>query len=347
MSELHNYYRSDVVRISPDELSFIAPSAWQDIYGLRSGHDEFPKDSSVFTGLVNMLTANNADHSRFRRLLSHGFSDKALREQESLILTYVHNLMSGLKQQANASKGKANLGDWFNYTTFDVISDLSFGAPFDCLKNQDYHPWVSLVRDNTKAIALTDVAMRFPPFGSLLRLSVPKKLVQAREDHERMSREKVEQRLKIQTTRPDMVAYALRNRNDKKGSMTDEEIHRNMALFIGAGSETTGLLVSGAIWYMLTNPHCLKQANEEVRGRFHRVEDIKLKAITADLKYLQAVIDETFRIYPPATGAQPRMAPRGGDTVCGHWLPEGVGVPPFTNLSLRYLIPLCSNSTLY
>ncbi|KAL8795325.1 MAG: hypothetical protein Q9195_002195 [Heterodermia aff. obscurata] len=326
MSELHNYYRSDVVRISPDELSFVAPSAWKDIYGLRSGHDEFPKDLTTFSGLVNLLTANNADHTRFRRLLSHGFSDKALREQESLIQTYVHNLISGLKHQAQASEGKANLGDWFNYTTFDVIADLSLGTSFDCLKNHDYHPWVSLIRDNIKAIALADVATRFPPLGNLLRLFVPKKLVQAREDHESISRGKVEQRLKTQTTRPDMVAYALRHRDDDKGGMTDEEIHQNMALFIGAGSESTGLLVTGAIWYLLTNPHCLEQANEEVRGRFNRIEDITLKAVTTDLKYLQAVIDETFRLYPPALSAQPRLAPKGGDTVCGDWIPEGTKV---------------------
>lgn len=337
MSELHTYYRSDVVRISPDELSFIAPEAWKDIHGLRPGYDEFPKDINTFTGLVNMLTANNADHSRFRRLLSHGFSDKALREQESLILAYVHNLMSGLKHQAKTSNGKANLGDWFNYATFDIISDLSLGTPLDSLKNHDYHPWVSLIRDNIKAIALGDVTARFPPLGSLLRLSVPKELVQARKDHESISKAKVEQRLKTQTTRPDMVGYALRHRNDEKGSMTDQEIHDNMALFIGAGSETTGLVVAGAIWYLLTNPHCLEQANEEVRGRFSRVEDIKIRAITEDLKYVQAVIDESFRLYPPALGGQPRMAPKGGDTVCGHWIPEGVSVVLHVS---RYQIPL-------
>ena len=350
MNELHNYYRSDVVRISPDELSFIAPSAWKDIYGLRPGHDEFPKDLNTFTGMSNMLTANNADHSRFRRLLSHGFSDKALREQEPLLLSYVHSLMSGLKHQAKASEGKVNVGDWFNYTTFDIVSDLSLGTSFDCLKNHDYHPWIALIRDNIKGIAFLDVSSRFPPLGRLLLLCLPKKLVRARADHERISKEKVEQRFKTETTRPDFVAYALRHRNDEKGGMTDEEIHNNMALFIGAGSETTGLLITAAIWYLLSNPHCFEQAKEEVRGRFSRFEDIKVKAITEDLKYLQAVIDETFRIYPPALSAQARMAPKGGDTVCGQWLPEGVSSPS-TYQDTRFLharfpphIPFCDLS---
>ena len=311
-------------------LEILTRKSSTDIHGLRPGHAEFPKDTNSFTQLVNILTANNADHSRLRRLLSHGFSDKALREQESLILTYVHNLMSGLKHQAKASQGKADLGDWFTYTTFDVISDLSLGTSFDCLKNHDYHPWVSMIRDSIKGVAFNDITTRFPPLGSLLRLSVPKKLVQGRANHQSIAKEKIEQRLKTQTTRPDLVAYALRHRNDEKGSMTDEEIHDNMAFFIAAGSETTGTLITGAIWYLLTNQHCLKQANEEVRGRFNRVEDIKLKAITADLKYLQAVIDESFRLYPSALGAQPRMAPKGGDTVCGQWIPEGVSVPPLT-----------------
>ena len=71
-SDLHTHFRSDVVRIAPDELSFIASSAWKDIYGVRPGQANFPKDRNVFFEVNSMITANDADHSRYRRLLSHG-----------------------------------------------------------------------------------------------------------------------------------------------------------------------------------------------------------------------------------------------------------------------------------
>ena len=328
MNDLHNYYRSDVVRISPDELSFIGPSAWKDILGSRPGDGAFPKDLDAFSGVNSIITANDADHSRYRRLLGHGFSDKALREQESLIQTYIGNLMDGLKKHIQGSEGKANLVDWFNWTTFDVISDLSFGEPFDCLRDNAYHPWVSLLMSGLKAVSLAHVTTRFPPLESLLRLYIPQKVKDAREDHMRMTKEKVDRRLGKETTRPDFVGYTLRH-SDEKGGMTREEIYNNMSSLIGAGSDTTAALLSGAVWFLLSNPHCLEQASQEVRERFKRSEDIKLQDVIADLPYLQAVIDETFRLYPPALGGQPRIAPKGGATVSGHWVPGAVsGSPP-------------------
>lgn len=340
MNELHNYYRSEVVRISPDELSFIGPSAWKDIYGLRPGHPEFPKDLSAFLGIEGILSANNADHRRYRRLLSHGFSEKALREQEPYIQNYYDNLISALKKQSQASDGKANLVHFFNWTTFDIISDLSFGESFDCVKNGRYHPWVGMVIDGIKATALFHVTTRFPPLSRLLQLCMPKKIVQGREDHLKLSSERVKQRLKTETTRPDFVTYAMRHQDDEKGGgMTVDELQHNMSNLIAAGSETTATHLAGAIWYLLANPHCLQQANEEVRGRFRRAEDINVKATIEGLPYLEAVINETFRIYPPALTSQARLGPKGGDTVSGHWVPEGVSIP--TNIRLQFLCRFC------
>lgn len=142
LAVLHDRYSSDVVRISPDELSFISPSAWNDIYGHRQGHAKFPKDLRLWGNIQGILTAPDADHSRMRRLLSHAFSDKALREQESLIQSHVHELISGLtKSIQGSSNGKIDLADWYHWTTFDVIGDLSFGESFNCLRDTMYHPW--------------------------------------------------------------------------------------------------------------------------------------------------------------------------------------------------------------
>lgn len=44
------------------------------------------------------------------------------------------------------------------------------------------------------------------------------------------------------------------------------------------------------------------------------------------LPYLQAVINEGLRIFPPATGLGSKVVPPGGDTVEGIFLPEGTKV---------------------
>ena len=286
MNDLHNYYRSDVVRISPDELSFIDPSAWKDIYGIRPVGGAFPKDLSGLPGVQSIVTANDTDHSRYRRLLAHGFSDKALREQEDLIQTYIGNLINGLKGTVPKSNSKANLVDWFNWTMVDIITDLSLGESFNCLEENAYHPWTSLIVRGMKFLSLAHVTTRFPPLGSLLSLYIPKKVKQARADHLKISKEKVERRLELGgNTRPDFVDYTLRHNGEKDG-MTREEIHNNMSTLIGAGSDTTSSLLSAAVWYLLNYPPGLEEVNAEVRGRFQSSQDINLQAVTSDLPYL-------------------------------------------------------------
>jgi cytochrome P450 len=44
------------------------------------------------------------------------------------------------------------------------------------------------------------------------------------------------------------------------------------------------------------------------------------------LPYLQAVIKEGLRIYPPATGLMSKEVPAGGDTVKGFFMPGGTGI---------------------
>lgn len=324
--DLHDYYRSDVVRISPDELSFTSASAWKDIYGDRPGHEHFQKDLLLFSGVDSIVTAPDADHSRLRRVLSHAFSDKALREQEPLVQSYIDNLIAGLQKQIDGPvKGRINLADWFNWTTFDTIGDLSFGESFNCLKDTHYHPWVANILDSTNKVVFDSVALRFPPLQRLLSWYAPRSGVQTSEFAQSLAREKVDRRIETQTTRPDFLSYILKNNEGKEhGGMTREEIHKNAATMIPAGSETTATLLTGAIWFLLKNPHCMEHTLEEVRS-FKKATEINLQSVVS-LPYYQAVIDETFRMYPPALRGQPRTVPKGGATVGGHFVPGGVSL---------------------
>jgi cytochrome P450 len=78
--------------------------------------------------------ANDADHARQRRALSHAFSTKALLEQEYIVKNYV-NVFSKKMREFAAQDGVVDVTDWFAYTTFDVIGDMALGEPFGCLEN--------------------------------------------------------------------------------------------------------------------------------------------------------------------------------------------------------------------
>jgi hypothetical protein len=77
LADLHNIY-GPVVRVRPDELSYINADAWKDIYGAKAA-------LLKYTGIIrrgpdsaeNLFSALKLeDHGRMRKNLNPGFSEK-------------------------------------------------------------------------------------------------------------------------------------------------------------------------------------------------------------------------------------------------------------------------------
>jgi cytochrome P450 len=58
-----------------------------------------------------------------RRVLSHAFSEKAMRDQEPLIQQYIDMLSDSLHLAAR--KGPVNIVQWYEFVTFDIIGKSS------------------------------------------------------------------------------------------------------------------------------------------------------------------------------------------------------------------------------
>lgn len=103
-----------------------------------------------------------------RKLLSHAFSDAALREQEPLVSQYFDLLIEKLEQQVDGpNKGKVDITAWYNFTTFDIVGDLAFGEPFGALKECEYHFWVATVFSVLRFGRVIRLANRYKWFGLL------------------------------------------------------------------------------------------------------------------------------------------------------------------------------------
>lgn len=92
---------------------------------------------------------------------------------------------------------------------------------------------------------------------------------------------------------------------------------------IVAGSETSATLLSGCIFYLCTAPHVMSRLVAEIRSTLKQDSDMTFRAVE-DLKYMNAVIQESLRIYPPFVTSLSRVVPQGGAFVNGHFLPEDV-----------------------
>ncbi|KAI3259002.1 hypothetical protein CBS147309_7676 [Penicillium roqueforti] len=322
MKALHQQY-GDVVRIAPDELSFIDGAAWKSIYGTRVGHGQKSKDDRFYAPTAgeapSIIISNDADHSRFRRLLSHAFSDSSLRGQEPIIKGYVDLLMQRLHENIDSGTNTVDMVAWYNFTTFDIIGDLAFGEPFDCLKNSDYHQWVSIIFSSLKYGAYANVSRRFPGSKYILPYITPKYVLSQRNTHLALTEEKVQSRIAKSNERPDFFGNILRYRNTEKGFSIPEMITNGSTLII-AGSETTATVLSGVTYLLLRNPRVLAKLQDEIRSTFAKEEDITLESCNK-LEYCVAVLTETLRVYPPVAVGLPRIVDAQGDMIAGNWVP--------------------------
>ncbi|KNG80574.1 toxin biosynthesis cytochrome P450 monooxygenase [Aspergillus nomiae NRRL 13137] len=330
IKDLHERY-GEVVRIAPNELSFIDGEAWTAIYGTRPGHRQKPKDVRYYpptaAGVSSIVLSNDEDHTRFRRTLSHAFSENSLRAQEPLVNGYVDLLIQRLHEHCDAGNKPLDMVAWYNFTTFDIIGDLAFGESFDCLQNSAYHTWVSMIFKHIRSGTYGNVARRFPGSNFLLPLITPTHIANGRKWHVELTREKVKARLAKPNDRMDFFGHILKQK-DTERAMSFNEMVTNGSTLIVAGSETTATLLSAVTYYLLKNERVLSKLQQEIRSSFHSEKDITVVACN-QLEYLNAVLTEGLRIFPPAPTGLPRIVDGDGDTIAGKWVPGGtiVSIP--------------------
>ena len=295
LRELHDQY-GEVVRIRPNALTYRSPQAWKDIYSRRKpGALPFSRHRQCYSpvppGKSRLINANEADHTRQKRLLTHAFSERALRDQEPLIISHIDLFITQLRGYADREE-KVNLEAWLNFLTFDIIGDLAFGVLFGCLEGSEYHPWVATIFQSIKTGASLRALSVYPFLAAQIPKVMPKRLIQKRLAHHQVSKDKVTQRLATTTARPDFISYILRY-NDERG-MQPSEIEMNASIIIQAGSETTATALAACIYYLQTHPSWWQRATQEARNAFHADSDITFLA-TSQLPYLGSIIEENLR----------------------------------------------------
>ena len=176
------------------------------------------KDSRFYRSLddyaPDIITANREEHARLRRLLSHGFSDRSMREQEPMIMQYIDLLVRRLYENSESGTKPLDIVKWYNWTTFDIIGDLAFGESFNCLDNSSYHPWVATLFSSVKAGAFDRISSHYPAIRSLIRMFIPKSLIAKHLVFKQITKEKVEHRMTIEEERPDFFGSILKKKEE-------------------------------------------------------------------------------------------------------------------------------------
>jgi cytochrome P450 len=287
MTALHRRY-GPVVRIGPNELAFNTAEAFRDIYSTRIFQKDRTHYPPTINGLDNVITAcDDTVHTRHRKLLSHAFSERALRAQEPIIRGHINKLMEKLCEQATKSQGgsaEIDAGVWFNSTTFDITGDLMFSETFGCLESGQLNPWIRIIFESVKLYAFIAVFDQFPWLRSILHAITPESAMQKAIDHFNLGATKVGKRLEMGADRPDFMSALMRNGlvekgsqqdikssdNDHVGTISRGELDANAFLYVSTGlrSNHISFQADSANWLMQT--YCGWKRNHRNRSdRLH------------------------------------------------------------------------------
>ena len=120
--------------------------------------------------------------------------------------------------------------------------------------------------------------------------------------------------------------------------MTRAEITQTIIVLLFGGTEPTASGMSGLTYNLLTHPHVLDKLTAEIEAAF-KSEDEITNAKCTQLPYMNAVIQESLRVFPPAPCRFPRRTEAQGVEVDGYFVPGDVSIHNL--LSSRRIIAIC------
>ncbi|KAK0621312.1 cytochrome P450 [Bombardia bombarda] len=318
--QLHLEY-GPAVRIAPNELAFASAGAVKEIYcSGGSGYDktEFYDLFKVYGRRTMFTTLNKDDHARRKRILADRYANTNIVRKPSLdgIADRAASFVKRCIESADQS--------------LDLYVCLHSYA-FDCVTHHLFHPYGTdslqskydedIMRELTFDDSLQNrLVQYYSPtlhlvFGKLLYLFAKPRETPLADDF-----------VLDTSAKTDTTSFTLLNRLNGVGSGPPQpqldhlDIAAECLDHMAAGIDTTGDGLCFLLWE-------LSQPSSFSFQRRLREELLANPGASFDkLPYLDAVVMEGLRCFPPIPMSLPRHVPRGGRNIDGYVVPEGAVV---------------------
>ncbi|KAI0179154.1 cytochrome P450 [Hypoxylon sp. FL1284] len=329
LQEMHREY-GNIVRTGPNELTLVGPSAYNllDGWGNTTTRDVWydllrPRYSAVFCRDKEL-------HREGRTAWVQSMTGKSLNTFYPRVATLAQSLSDCITSYGNQPVDVDDVMSWFS---FDIMGDVLFGEDFNLLSTRS---WIPAIKHRDGALALVGPISDATWIASLAMLLVP--FFSRVQDWTRMisfCEDRIRDRIQRgqNKEKPDMSEYFLEEHQKLSNSMSlqnrDLYLAGTIVTAVVAGSDTTRSALIALFWFLAKYPEHANKIRNETRD-----VDERDFAKLASLPHLNAVIDETLRLMPPAgmTGT-PRITGEQGVTF------EDVYIPPFTKITApRYVI---------
>ncbi|CAK7221886.1 hypothetical protein SBRCBS47491_004682 [Sporothrix bragantina] len=314
------------------------PEELRRIWGVRSNY----KRAYWYRGLrvdpyrdSTFSTLDDAVHDELRAKLLPGYGGKDVDGLHEIIDTQVAGFIKLLEskylaeepsKKSNASYRTVDLARKVQFFTLDVISALAFGNAFGYLEaDADKFGYIRTTESTVPILMSTAIMpwivnlLQSPylrPFMPNVRgmvgigtvMNLAKEAVDARYGDQAIVKRDI---------LGSFVAHGLA-RDDAEGEAVVQII---------AGSDTSATAIRSTLLYIITNPHVYVRLQREIDEgvRAGRISSPITDTEARNFPYLQAVIREGLRMWPPATGLLPKVS-KTDDVICGHRIPAGTSV---------------------
>ncbi|KAL2282986.1 hypothetical protein FJTKL_10317 [Diaporthe vaccinii] len=325
---LHTKY-GDYVRVGPTEISIADPAAFAAIHSATSQCERGPWYEILNPTVSLQMVRDRKEHARRRKAWDRAFSSKALKDYEGRVAGYTDELLETLDTKA---KGKPfNASKYFNYYSFDIMGDLAFGRSFNMMRDGIDHYFFTTTHLNMTLIGLfSRVVWLFPIYKAIPILN--------REYHrfQRFVRSTTKRRIDNEPHVPDVFHWILKDYNQTPNPswQETEDLVGDASLIVVAGSDTTAATLTCLFYNFATHPEVYKTLQKEVDG-FFAAEVASSDFDTGSLgklRYLQACIDESLRLFPPVMSGLQRQTPPQGIHIGERFIPGNtiVQTPTYT-----------------
>ncbi|GME25238.1 cytochrome p450 [Neofusicoccum parvum] len=348
---LHQKY-GDIIRLGPNVIAIADPKAIKTIYGLNKGmtkSDFYPIQQATAGGhrIWSLFSTKDEDwHAKYRRCINGAFAMSALVSYEPLVDSTVNYFLDQTDKLFASSGEVCNFNRWLQFFAFDVIGELTWSKRLGYVeKNEDIdnivgflakflsyaavvgqQPWLDLIFDKNP------IKLALQRSGIIGKVFPVTKFALARQSERAAEMEKIRQHGLDETKRSggtDLLSKFTGALHDHPEFMNERMVLAASVSMIFAGSETTGISLSAAFYYLLKSPRMYRKLMDELDEavRNGTIVDRENGTVTwaeaQQLPYLDAVIQETFRMHPAAGLLLERVTPPQGITVCGEFIPGG------------------------
>ncbi|GAB7358161.1 hypothetical protein MBLNU230_g0316t1 [Neophaeotheca triangularis] len=349
--KLHRKH-GDIVRLGPNVLSFADPKAIKTIYGLNKGMTKsefYPVQQAVAGGrrLPSLFSTTDEDyHAKYRRCVNGAFAMSALVNYEPLVDSTARVYVEQTQKLYTGPGKVCNFNRWLQFFAFDVIGELTWSKRLGFVeKDEDVdgiidflrgfltyagtigqQPWLdNLLRKNY-------LKLKLQQWGISKNVFPVTKFAQETSAAREPEMQKVRETGKADSTPGrgiDLLTRFEMAHHDHPNFMTDRQVLSSCTSMIFAGSETTAISLSAVFYYLLKHPGVHEKlmreldeaaSNGTIEERDHHIVSW---AESQKLPYLDAVIQEAFRIHPAAGLTVERVVPPQGIEICGQSIRGG------------------------